>query len=296
MLDWKSLPSLSSLRAFDAVARTGSFSEAARTLNVTHAAISQQVRGLEQELGIPLAQRAGRSIVLTDAGASLALALRDGFNAIAGGVDDLRTKSAQRGLRVATTPFIVDALIMPRLSEFWAKHPGIEIALQPSVTYVDLVAEGYDLAVRAAPIGTTWPGLDMVELSKSCWTVVGTPELIRQHGRDPLKLPWVWSNEMPGEIAELKRAGVDIDGLTKADIGDSSLHWAAARRGLGLSLASEHVAREDIASGRLVELPLPGLAPSVYCAVTPKGPRRPLVDSFIDWLKAIFTAGTMTER
>lgn len=294
-LDWKSLPSLSSLRAFDAVAREGDFSAAARSLNVTHAAISQQVRGLEQDLGLALAQRAGRSIVLTDDGKALAAALRDGFSTIASGITNLRTRNAQRGLRVATTPHIVDALLMPNLSRFWADHPGIEIALQPSVNYVDLVAEGYDLGVRAAPLGTTWPGLDARELAKSRWLIVGAPDLIAQSGRDPFKLPWVWSNEMPGEIAELRRANVDVDALTKVDIGDWSLHWAAARRGLGLTLASEHVAHDVIASGEMVELPLPGLTTSAYYAVTPKGPRRPLVDSFIDWLRVIFQSQTLAQ-
>lgn len=287
-IDWRTLPSLSSLRAFDAVAREGGFSGAARALNVTHAAISQQVRGLEQALGVRLAQRSGRSIELTDAGQLLARALADGFATIATGVDDLRSKAAQRGLRVATTPFIVDALIMPRLSEFWSMHPGIEIALQPSVRYVDIVAEGYDLGVRAGPLGKTWPGLDATVLSKSRWVVVGAPSLIEAGGRDPLKLPWVWSDQMPGEIAELRQANVDIDALGKVDIGDWSFHWSAARRGLGLTLASEHVARDDISSGQLVEFPLPGLSTSAYFAVTPKGPRRPLVDSFIQWLQSIF--------
>ena len=93
---------------------------------------------------------------------------------------------------------------------------------------------------------------------------------------------------MPGEIAALRHAGVDTDALTKVDVGANSLHWQAARRGLGLALASEHVAREDLAAGRLVALPLPGLPTSAYYAALPKGPKRQIVLHFVQWLKTIF--------
>lgn len=289
MLDWKTLPSLSSLRAFEAVAREGSFSGAARALNVTHAAISQQVRGLEAELGVLLARRAGRQVALTEAGRTLALGLSEGFSAVARAVEVVKAREAARALRVTTTPFIVDAIIMPRLSEFWQRHPGVEIALQPDVRIVDLVAEGFDLGIRASSAGASWPGLDAVELAESQWVAVGAPALIKDE-TDPLALPWVWTDRMPSEIAALKTAGVNIDGLEKADVGSDMLHWQATRRGLGMSLASEHVAREDIAAGRLVELDLPGLpTDGRYYAVSPKvGVRRPIVGHFVDWLQAIF--------
>ncbi len=282
------MPSLSSLRAFEAVAREGGFSGAVRALNVTHAAVSQQVRGLEKELGVTLAERAGRSIALTEAGRALALALGAGFATIARGVEEVKAEEKTRALRVSTTPFIVDAIIMPRLSEFWEQHPGVEIALQPSVRSVDLVGEGFDLGVRVMRPGVTWPGLDVVELALSPWVAVGAPELV-QSSRDPLALPWVWSDQMPGEIEALEIAGVDIDGLDKVDVGSNTLHWQATRRGLGMSLASIHVARDDLAEGRLVQLDLPGLpADWGYCAVMPKGLRRPIVGAFTDWLRTIF--------
>lgn len=287
-LDWKSLPSLSALRAFDAVARHGGFSGAARALNVTHAAISQQVRGLEKELGVSLAERAGRTVALTEAGRALALGLSDGFSGIARAVEGVKAREATRALRVTTTPFIVDAIVMPRLSDFWEQHPGVEIALQPSVRAVDLVGEGFDLGIRVVRPGASWPGLEAVELAKSRWVAVGAPSLVGT-SRDPLALPWVWSDEMPGEIESLKIAGVDIDRLEKVDVGSNMLHWQATRRGLGMSLASEHVAREDIETGRLVEMELPGLPSNWrYCAVMPIGGQRPVVRDFVRWLQTIF--------
>ncbi|MDA9865395.1 LysR substrate-binding domain-containing protein [bacterium] len=288
MIDWKTIPSLSALRVFEAVAQSGDFAGAARALNVTHAAISQQVRGLERDLGLSLAQRSGRSIELTEAGRVLALSLSEGFGGIARCIAGLQQNEARRALRVATTPFIVDAIIMPRLSEFWTIHPGMEIALQPSVRLVDLVAEGFDLGVRAAPAGQTWTGLDVTVLAKSRWVLVGAPSLVEKGPRDPLKLPWVWTDDMGGDLAALRNVGIDTDSLLKVDVGSTEIHWQATRRGLGLSLASEHVAREDIEAGRLVELPLPGLSVDAYYAVTPKGPRRQIVDDFVRWLETIF--------
>lgn len=288
--DWKTLPSLSSLRAFEAVAGEDGFSGAARALNVTHAAISQQVRSLERELGISLAVRSGRKIVLTDAGATLAAALKEGFSTIATCIQDLRHKEASRGLRVTTTPFIVDAVIMPRLSEFWAKHPDAEIALLPSVRNVDLAAEGFDLAIRAAPAGSSWPGTDATLLTKSRWTVVGAPSLIKEKAtQDPLKLPWVWCKVLTGEIEALRQAGVDIDALEKVAVGSEILQLQAALRGLGVTLASEHVAKEYLAAGRLVEVPLAGLRrDDGYYAVVPKGPHHPILEAFVSWLRSVF--------
>ena len=92
--DWRHLPSLSALRAFEATARLDGFSAAARALNVTPAAVAQQVRGLEADLGVALVIRQGRGLVLTPEGARLSAALAEGFSTIAGGIDALRHDEA----------------------------------------------------------------------------------------------------------------------------------------------------------------------------------------------------------
>ena len=288
-IDWRTLPSLASLRAFDAVAQAGDFAGAAKVLNVTHAAISQQVRGLERDLGVSLAARSGRSIELTSDGKALAQSLAEGFQAIQSGVEILRDGEAHRGLRVATTPFIVDAIVLPRLSEFWQLHPGIEISLQPSAKYADILGEGFDLGLRAGPADSTWPGLEAHLLAVSPWVLVCAPSVLAGNEKDPRMLPWVWTEDMPSEMSVLREVGIDIDQLTKIDVGSAMLQWQATRRGLGLTLASEHVARDDLAAGRLVQVPFPGLRTGDgYYAVFPKGQRRPIVDHFVEWLKTIF--------
>ena len=132
-MNWKDIPSLAALRAFEALARHGSLSGAARELNVTHAAVSQHLRQLESALDEPLARREGQGMALTDAGRDLALALGEGFARIAEGVAQLRDRRAQRLVVVALTPSFAESWLMPRIGGFWSAHPEVEIRLAPSI-------------------------------------------------------------------------------------------------------------------------------------------------------------------
>lgn len=181
-VDWRDIPSLASLRAFDATARNGGFAGAARSLNVTHAAIAQQVRALEADLGMSLAVRQGRNVVLTEAGLQLARSLGEGFDAIAGGIARLREANALRALRVTTTPFLTERVIMPKLSEFWTAHPGAEISISPKREYADVLGEGFDLAIRAIfpsrIAESVGPGLDYEIISEVTLIAIASPTLV----------------------------------------------------------------------------------------------------------------------
>ncbi|MGI9374325.1 MAG: LysR substrate-binding domain-containing protein [Hyphomicrobiales bacterium] len=284
--DWRALPSLSSLRAFDATARSGGFSSAARSLNVTHAAIAQQVRGLEKELDVQLVARMGRTVRLTEAGNRLADALDEGFATILDGVNHLRDAEGRRGLRIKTTMFIADTIIMPRLSEFWEQHPGVEIALLPSADEVDIVREGFDFAIRVGD--GHWPGMDAIHLANSRLIAVGAPALLEKKGTDAAQLPWIWTPEDMIRTSIISATGVDMDKIEKIDLGGYRLCLEAARQGLGMTVASELIVRDDLATGRLIEFTTNELTDTDYYAVAPKGPRRGIATQFIDWLKTIF--------
>ena len=288
MLRWRDLPSLSSLRAFHATARQGSFAEAGRALNVTHAAVTQAVRGLEAELGVTLVRRTGRTVSLTEAGEALAQALGEGFGAIAQGIETLRQREARRILRVATTTFIAETHIMPRLPDFWARHPGIEVAMSPSPTLASFLQDGYDMAVRALADG--WaerPGEEIRPLQRSPILAVAAPGLAVS-GIDPQNLPWVVGADSHWEMAQLTQAGLDVARLNRVHLGSPHLEMSAARQGLGAGLATEIICREDLATGRLVVLPVDGLPSVTYAVVLPKGSHRVAVDQFADWLLTIF--------
>ncbi|HEY6919342.1 MAG TPA: LysR substrate-binding domain-containing protein [Tabrizicola sp.] len=288
MSRWRDLPSLSALRAFDATARHGSFADAGRVLNVTHAAVSQQVRALEAELGVALVRRAGRKVALTPAGESLARALDDGFDAIVQGIAELRRKEERRVVRVTTTTYIAETYVMPRLPGFWARHPGVEVALSPSPAKMDLHREGFDMAIRA--LTGSWverPDEEIRPLYQSQVIAVCAPALAAS-GLSPQDLPWVIGNENHWELAEIAGTGLDVTRLKRVEVGSPHLELQACRQGLGAGTATEIICRADLEAGRLVKLPLTGLPIITYAIVLPRGPRRPAVDAFADWLQTIF--------
>lgn len=285
---WRDLPSLSALRAFDATARSGSFAEAGRMLNVTHAAVTQAVRGLEAELGLPLVRRSGRTVGLTDAGDRLARALDDGFSTVAAGIQALREAEARRVVRVTTTTYIAETYVMPRLPDFWAKHPGVEVAMSPSPARIDLAREGYDMAIRALADGwVEGPDEEIRPLCDSPVVAICAPSLAHS-GLHPQDMPWVIGNENHWELAEVEGTGLDVSRLKLVDMGSPHLELSACRQGLGAGTATEIICRADIEAGRLVVLPLTGLPVITYAIVLPRGPRRPAVEAFAGWLQTIF--------
>jgi LysR family glycine cleavage system transcriptional activator len=122
-MEWSELPSLTSLRAFAALAERKSYTRAAAALNVTHAAVSQQVKALEEQLGVSLVTREGRGISLTTEGELLARDLQTGFAAIRRGVEELGGAGALRPVQITMSPAFATEWLMPRISEFQIQHP-----------------------------------------------------------------------------------------------------------------------------------------------------------------------------
>lgn len=132
MIDWRDVPSLSALRAFHAYATTGSVVEAGMRLNVSHAAISQHVRTLEEELGVQLIDRSGRAGVLTTNGTHLSEALELGFGAITRTIRAMSDADSDRPLVVTTTPAFAARWLLPRLAQFRAEYPGSDMVIDPT--------------------------------------------------------------------------------------------------------------------------------------------------------------------
>jgi LysR family transcriptional regulator, glycine cleavage system transcriptional activator len=281
---WRDLPSLSSLRAFDATARHGGFTGAGRVLNVTHAAVTQQVRALEAELGVALVRRTGRTVTLTDAGQRLAQTLSQGFGTIGAGIEELRQSQVHRPLRVATTVFLAQSLILPRLSEFWARHPGIEVAMTPGLAAVDILAEGYDLSIRA------WrsdiPGTVTQRLAQSRWLVAGAPSLLGDGPVNVRALPWIVPDDEHAGI--LRQVGIEVPAALRVDIGSPHLEISAGLTGLGLILVTEAVVRAELARGALREVDVHGFPDVFYYATRPSGPQRDAVQAFAAWVASLF--------
>lgn len=282
-LSLRTMPSLSALRAFHATAERGSFVAAATALNVTQAAVAQQVRALEGELGVRLTERSGRSIRLTRDGHTLADALQDGFRRIAAGVEAVRAEDEARGLRVSATPGLAGKVLLPRLAEFWELHPDIAVTIVPDRRSVDLVAEGFDLAIRAIELDDPIPGTEADVLLHSEIVAVGAPRLFQEHGHDPSRLPWLTRDAF--EMGLLRKAGYDPDALTFRNVGPMSMEASAARLGYGVMICPEVMVRQDLASGELERLDLQHLGMMAYHVVTPRGRVRKTAGAYIAWLK-----------
>lgn len=284
-MDWKQIPPLAALRAFDAAARARNFSRAARTLNVTPAAVIQQVRQLERDLGLALTKREGRGIALTRDGARLAQSLDSAFQEIAASVADLRVRQRSGEIRVSTTPNIVSEFLIGRLNTFWQDHPDTEVALIPSQNYTDLVFDEYDLAIRGGD--GDFPGYEVDHLLETRWVAVMTPE----HVGALSSVRWVRNPEFQLQADLMRAAGVDPEAVDSAGLVTPGHSLDAVREGLGATIANAFIVRKDVAAGRLVAVELAADMPRVaYWAVRPRRPVRDATDAFMGWLTETFQA------
>jgi LysR family glycine cleavage system transcriptional activator len=286
--DWRNFPSLSALRAFEAAARLGGFSAAARALNVTHAAVAQQVRALESDLGTALIHREGRGMMLTPAGARLGRELTDSFGSIQGTVAALRQRGEDDPVTVTLTPSFAVKWMMPRLWKFWEEYPDIGVSLRPDSRVLDLRREGLDLGIRFG--SGSWPGLTAEYLTSARHVVVGAPSLLGERTglsrQEMAGLPWVGEENWPEGLNWLRSKGLDPGQLDITWFPNEDLAASAAREGYGLFIEQSALAEEDEAEGRLRVVFDPKDDLPAYFVVTPPGPLRASTRTFVRWLKS----------
>ncbi len=286
-MDWRYIPSLASLRAFEATARLNSFSKAARELNVTHAAIAQHVRNLEAEFSETLVVRQGRGMATTAKGAALAENLQSGFSTIAQGVDDLRRFSESRPLNISLTPAFATNWLMPRIGDFWAKHPNVTVNLNPNINLTDLARDGVDMAIRYGR--GEWQGLECEALTNGDYVVVARPDLIAGRSysclQDLADIPWVFENHMTERKSLIENEGVDLAKAKVSMMNTNELVLSAVRAGLGMSSQPLALVENEIKTGVLTKvcsMKDDGLG---YYMVTRKGRETPALLTFKKWLR-----------
>ncbi len=283
---------LNALRAFESAARHLSFTRAADELCVTQAAISHQVKGLEQRLGMALFRRSSRGLKLTDEGLALAPPLFEAFGAIdrlfeqfeAGGVREVLTISA-----VGT--FVVGALL-ERLPGFRAGNPLIDLRLLTNNNKVDVVAEGLDGAIRFGD--GAWQGCEAEPICEAPMSPLCTPALAQPLRRpaDLLRLPLLRSYRPQDWLAWFEAAGLDA-GNVHGPLFDSSLIMVqAAIRGEGVALAPYGLFRRELEAGQLVR-PFPIEADVGRYWLTWLKSRAPsaAMQAFRKWLASEFRDG-----
>lgn len=267
-MDWRDVPSLAALRAFEAASRSGSLSGAARELNVTHSAISNHVRALEAFFGTPLLTRIGQGMVPTTDGAQLARGLAEGFGTLAATCRDLADRGRTRPLAITTTPTFAENWLMPKLSEFWAAHPDVAVSITPSADIADLRRDGYDVAIRYGD--GAWPGLEVEPLLAGDYVVVAGAKLMdrlprradcrTEDGRpgpswdDLMRQDWLMDQHR-AEVRTLMHARDDVpDDLSIRTFATNGMVLSAVRAGLGLGLQNRAVVQPDVDGGRLLAL------------------------------------------
>ena len=287
---------LNALRAFEAIARHMSFARAAAELHVTPAALSHQIRGLEEQVGLPLFTRRTRSIELTEAGRTLYPGLHAGFESVRGAVARLDRARAENILVISATVGLTAKWLMPRLWRFLHAHPEIDARVAATMKVVDFAADGVDVAIRMS--NGRHPDLHVENLFEDAMLPVCSPRLVEQglrsvadlarfpliHHDIPMSMraPPQWSDW----LAMVGMHEIDATRGLRVNVADHALDAAVA--GAGVSLSFKLIASDDVHSGRLVSPFGPELPLAIgYHFVCPKGHEtRPKVRAFRDWLFA----------
>ncbi|MEH6738402.1 MAG: transcriptional regulator GcvA [Sulfitobacter sp.] len=286
------LPPLTALRAFDAAARHMSFAQAAAELNVTPAALSFQIKSLEQHLGAPLFRRLNRAVELTEAGDALSSGAAEGFQTLATAWRAAQRTQDTQTLTVTAGPAFTAKWLAPRLYEFAQAHPDIELRFAASLQRMDLTRDNVDVAIRFS--NTTTPDLYSLPLAEEWITPVMTPAMAEKYST----------------VESLQQAPIIFD--DSINFLDPRVSWSswftamespytptlgprfsqadhaldAALAGVGVVLGRRALVVKDLAEGRLVAPFSTALSTGArFSFLCLKGmEHRPQIAAFRDWM------------
>jgi LysR family glycine cleavage system transcriptional activator len=290
-MNWRTFPSLTSLKAFAVAAKHLNLTKAAAELNVTHSAISQQLRTLERHLAAQLFSRTQHGITLTMQGEYLAKGLIGAFTSMSSVLENMAIAEGTRPLVVSATPMFSSAFLTARISAFLKAYPDIELNIQSTIEAVTLVPGRVDMAIR---YGTgDWPGLDAELILPGCLTVVASPYLIGtakiKHPRDLLKFPILQEQASVEFDLWLEKVGVAPGEPRNVIRLPGNMLLDGVRRGDGISSTVPAFISDELKAGELIALfddPIPDIG---YYLVSLPGVQRPALPLFAKWLKKTVT-------
>lgn len=287
------LPSLSALRAFEAAARHESAKQAALELSVTATAISHQVRGLEEALGVPLFLRRPRKLELTPKGRELQQVLETAFDSISAAVERLGAAPSRQAVTLSTTPAIASRWLLSWVCMLRESHPEIDLRIHASHEPVALDGITADLAIRYGD--GRWPGLVAEKLLDNTFVPTCSPHLgltdpvqlqshplihFRTHAAVSAPIDWsTWQ-----KLAQVP--GLDVNaGLV---FSDETHAIAAAVGGQGVALMGRELIEDELKEGRLVQPFGPELRGKPFFLVYPEHRRdEPAIQAVRDWVMAV---------
>ena len=304
------LPPLNALRVFEAAARHLSFKEAAAELHITQAAVSHQIKSLEDYLGVSLFRRAGRGVQLTEAAKAALPRLREGFDALAAAVETVRERGGEAELTITAPPVFTARWLMPRLADFAKREPKIDVRVVANSRMVDSGALDSPVFIGTDPARDVsgveihlgvgeYPGHRADRLFDVRMVLVASPDLIG--GEPPLREPadlarHVLLHDDAMELVAhgnawrkwLEAAGVAdrVDGSRGPHFSSNILSLEAAAQKLGVALALRPLIDADVASGRLRRPFEIEVNPrSAYYLVCPEViADRPAIQAFRGWI------------
>ncbi|XTZ39207.1 glycine cleavage system transcriptional regulator GcvA [Salmonella enterica] len=251
----KRLPPLNALRVFDAAARHLSFTRAADELFVTQAAVSHQIKSLEDFLGLKLFRRRNRSLLLTEEGQSYFQDIKEIFSQLNEATRKLQARSAKGALTVSLLPSFAIQWLVPRLSSFNSAYPGIDVRIQAVDREEDKLADDVDVAIFYGR--GNWPGLRVEKLYAEYLLPVCSPLLLT--GERPLKNPEDLAHHTLLHDASrrdwqtyTRQLGLNLNVQQGPIFSHSSMVLQAAIHGQGIALANNVMAQSEIEAGRLV--------------------------------------------
>jgi LysR family glycine cleavage system transcriptional activator len=278
------------LRAFDVAARNLNLSAAALEMNVTHAAVSRQVKQLEQRLGVQLFERLPRGLKLTPHGALLAEGTRQAFDRLASALEDVSMPAVRRKLTISTFASLSARWLMPRVRSFATLFPDTDLQVVTSTRLVDFARDDVDVGIRFG--AGHYPGLHVVPLFQPKEIVVCAPSLLKRGPKlealtdlndhsllhDDSYHSWVHWLDAVGARGVNARRGIIC--------GDRNSMLQAALEGQGVAIASAVFAANDLAAGRLVQVFSKAVASefSIYAVCLPRRLNDPLIAGTLAWL------------
>ncbi|MEX0286006.1 MAG: LysR substrate-binding domain-containing protein [Paracoccaceae bacterium] len=285
---------LRALQAFDETATQSSLTKAADALNVTHGAISRQIKQLELHLGVTLFHRRPNGVELTRAGERLHHSTRGAFAALQLGVSEVKRLHHRQSITVSLSTSLALKWLVPLLSSFQQAHPGIALLLDTNDGFADFDASEVDVALRFGTPG--WDGLYHERIRQEELIVVAAPALVGDmrlplRAEDVAQLPLLHDAFNVGWDSWAKHVGLGEDRVNAQSIKyvDSAVLLEAAIDGQGVALARHLLAARDLELGRLIRLDTSSvpLDRGLYFVCRPGDQDRVTVRIFRKWLMSL---------
>lgn len=297
----RKIPPLAAVRVFEAAARHENFTAAARELGMTQAAVSHQIRLIEDNLGQQLFRRERQRVVLTDAARRAAGQIGKGLDMIEAAFAEMRADD-DTTLTISTTPTFANAWLAWRIGRFQMRYPDIAVRLLMQEGLSDLSGDGVDVAVRSG--NGVWPGLAADRLMEQNFTPMCSPGFLAAQGgrilpQDLLGLPLISPHD-PSWVCWLRQAGLaqaDEGALQGVRMDSQANEGHAAMAGQGVAMLTPFFWHQDMSDRRLVQLfPQVSSLGIAYWFVYPEHRRRtPKIRRFREWLLAEIGVGAKPE-